>query len=86
MNDTVRLVDGPLEGRTVTVPRIDKQMTVLVEVNVAGVTIPEAGIEDPLPRGSVVRAPLTYAPVMAKDGVQSRDDLGRVAFYYVSTP
>lgn len=86
LRDHVLLVDGPLEGRvfqtdqTPTIP-LDFHAAVgpdgrvlAVEGEPAPIGIPHKGVE------------YRYAPVMARDGHQSRGDDGCLRFYLASGP
>jgi hypothetical protein len=81
MRDQVRLIDGPLEGRTFLFPTtpttpLDFHAAVAPDGRVLAVEGEQAPVNTPF-RGVEYR----YAPQMATDGHQSRGDDGCLHFY-----
>lgn len=82
LRDHVRLVDGPLQGREFC---IDTTPTVPLDFHAAvspdGRVLAVEG--EPAPVGEMFQPrEYRYAPLMAKDGHQSRGDDGFLRFYF----
>lgn len=83
LRDSVRLVDGPLEGRRLLMPFTPKWP---IEVHAAvapdGRVLAIEGERAPIERDFVGKE-FRYEPVIAKDGEQSRADDGYLRYFFV---